>query len=213
MSVIDLNDIKSEKVVPKKEGINMSIVLTYEILHKIAPQCKVAASLVEPLNKYLPLYGITSLLRLDHFLGQASEESDGFKTLVEYASGREYEGRRDLGNVQAGDGVRFKGRGIFQLTGRANYGTMGKTLGLDLLNHPELAATPEVAVRVACEYWKSHNLAALADEDDLEAITRRINGGTNGIADRKIYTDRADMVLSPLFPKDEQGRIADNKGI
>lgn len=190
----------------------MSITLTYDILRKIAPQCKVAMSLVDPFNKYLPQYGINTLLRLDHFLGQAAEESDGFKTLVEYASGREYEGRKDLGNVYPGDGVRYKGRGIFQLTGRENYVSLGKILGLDLLNHPELAATPEIAVRVACEYWKTRNLNVLADQDDIEAITRKINGGLNGLADRTIYTNRADMVLSPLFPKDEDGRISDNQG-
>ena len=190
----------------------MGIILTYDILHKIAPQCKIAMTLVDPLNKYLPQYGINTLLRLDHFLGQAAEESDGFRTLVEYASGHEYEGRRDLGNIYPNDGPRYKGRGIFQLTGRANYKTMSSILGIDLIKDPDLAATPEIAVRVACEYWKTHNLNALADQDDLEGITRRINGGINGIADRTIYTNRADMALSFLFPKDEEGRIADNKG-
>ena len=191
----------------------MSVVLTYAILHQIAPQCRIAASLVDPLNKYLPEYGITSLLRMDHFLGQAAEESAGFATLTEYASGREYEWRRDLGNTQAGDGVRYKGRGIFQLTGRANYARMSLILGIDLINNPELAATADIAVRVACEYWKTHGLSALADNDDLEGITRRINGGLNGLADRTLYTNRADMALSTLFPKDEEGRIADNKGL
>jgi putative chitinase len=176
------------------------VTLTYEILHAIAPQCKVAMSLVDPLNKWLPQYGINTLLRLDHFLGQAAEESAGFATLVEYASGREYEGREDLGNTQEGDGVLFKGRGIFQLTGRANYAKMSQILGVDLVSNPDLAATPDIAVRVACEYWRTHGLAALADQDDLEGITRRINGGTNGIQDREIFTSRADKVLSPLFP-------------
>ena len=177
--------------------------ITDQMLITIAPQAnrQIVAGLVPYLNQYLPQYGITSLLRMDHFFGQAAEESAGFRTLVEYASGREYEGRDDLGNTEDGDGPLFKGRGIFQLTGRANYGTMSKILNVDLLDNPDLAATPEIAVRVACEYWKTHNLNALADQDDLEGITRRINGGANGINDREIFTDRADNVFSALFPK------------
>lgn len=176
--------------------------ITEQILRAIAPQANesIISGLVDPLNNYLPQYGINTLLRLDHFLGQSAEETAGFRTLVEYASGNEYEGRQDLGNTQPGDGARYKGRGIFQLTGRANYRSLGAKLGIDLENNPELAATPEVAVRVACEYWNSRGISALADQDNLDGVTRRINGGTNGIQDRSIYTDRADNALSPLFP-------------
>ena len=189
------------------------IKLTTDILQKIVHK-PVDVNLITELNVYLPQYGIDTLLRLDHFLGQAAEESDGFSSLVEDdGDGRAYEGRRDLGNIHPGDGVRFKGRGIFQLTGRANYTSMSAILGVDLVNHPELAATPEISVRVACEYWKTNGLSALADDDDLEAITKRINGGYNGLEVRRAYTDRVDMALSQLFPKDEQGRIADNKGL
>jgi putative chitinase len=130
-------------------------------------------------------YGITSRLRTCHFWAQAAHECDGFKATREYASGKAYEGRKDLGNTHPGDGVRYKGRGIFQLTGRANYASMGKTLGLDLIAHPELAEGPEVALRVACEFWKSRGLNAFADKDDITTITKRINGGLNGFADRK----------------------------
>ena len=176
--------------------------ITEQIVFTIAPQAnrQIVAGLVPAFNQILPQYGINTLLRLDHFFGQAAEESAGFRTLVEYASGNEYEGREDLGNTEDGDGARFKGRGIFQLTGRANYTSMSKILGVDLVGNPDLAATPEISVKVACEYWKSHNLNTLADNDDLEGITRRINGGTNGIKDREIFTDRADNVFSPLFP-------------
>lgn len=178
------------------------IILTTQILKSIAPQghSDIIAGLVPYLNQYLDGYGINTLLRLDHFLGQGAEETAGYMTLTEYASGSEYEGRRDLGNVDPGDGVKYKGRGIFQITGKYNYQQMSNILGVDLVSNPELAATPEIAVRTACEFWKSHNLNALADNDDLEGITRRINGGTNGINDREIYTDRADTALSPLFP-------------
>jgi putative chitinase len=176
--------------------------LTEQILLAIAPGAnrQLIADLVGPLNQYLPQYGINTLIRLDHFLGQAAEESDSFRTLTEYASGREYEGRRDLGNVQPGDGERYKGRGIFQLTGRSNYESIGTKLGLNLVNNPELAATPDVAVRTACEYWNSRGLSALADNDDVRGVTRRINGGTNGLQQRSAFTDAADTALTPFFP-------------
>ena len=130
-------------------------------------------------------YGITTRLRVCHFWAQAAHECDGFRTMREYASGRAYEGRKDLGNVYPGDGVRYKGRGIFQLTGRAGYTAMQKKIGLPLVAHPELAEGPEVALRIACEYWASRGLNAFADKDDLTTITKRINGGLNGFADRK----------------------------
>lgn len=178
------------------------MILTAQILLGISPQGnkEIIIGLVEPLNEYLPKYGISTQLRLDHFLGQAAEETAGFRTLTEYASGAEYEGRRDLGNTEPGDGPRFKGRGIFQLTGRDNYAYMRQKLGVDLVNNPEMAATPIIAVQTACLFWQMRGLNTLADNDDIQGITRRINGGLNGLNDREIFTDRADNILSPLFP-------------
>ncbi len=165
------------------------MIITSNLLRKLCPSSKqdIIDGVALYLNQYAKDYDITTDLRMCHFLAQAAHESAHFMTLEEYASGLAYEGRADLGNTQPGDGVRYKGRGIFQLTGRANYITYGKKLGLDLVNHPELASTPEVSVRVALEYWKSKNLNALADADDIMTITRRINGGTNGLDDRKAY--------------------------
>lgn len=179
------------------------IQITQQMLIQIAPQANriIVNGLVPFLNQYLPQYGIDTLLRLDHFTGQTAEESAGYMTLTEYASGQEYEGRADLGNTQPGDGPRFKGRGMLQITGRYNYQKMSQTLNVDLVNNPELAATPEIAVRTACIYWQTHNLNALADNDDIQGITRRINGALNGLNDREIFTDRADNVFSPLFSK------------
>lgn len=175
----------------------MAVSISSGDLQKLAPRGKssIIASLVPPLNRYLPDYGIDTPLRVAHFLAQAAHEADSFKTLQEYASGAAYQGRKDLGNLQPGDGVRFKGRGIFQLTGRVNYQAYGKRLDLPLLAHPELAAQPEVSVRVACEYWKAKGLNAWADRDDVKEITRRINGGFNGLSDRKQYLAKAKVIF------------------
>lgn len=138
---------------------------------------------------------IMTPLRLSHFMGQLSHESGRFQYMEEIASGQAYEGRRDLGNVQPGDGRRYKGRGPIQLTGRANYRTVGARLGLDLEGNPELAARPDIGARIALDYWASRKINAAADLDDLRRVTRLINGGTNGLADRVAETDRAKRVL------------------
>lgn len=175
-------------------------MITKVMIKKIAPNSKeeIIGPLVEYLNKYLPKYEVTTYLRVCHFLAQAAHEAASFRTLREYASGSAYEGRKDLGNIKAGDGVRYKGRGIFQLTGRANYRTIGQKIGMDLENNPELAESPEVSVLTALEYWKSRSLNILADRDDVEGITRKINGGLNGFEDRKKYLSRCKQTI----PKD-----------
>jgi predicted chitinase len=99
-----------------------------------------------------------------------------------------YGGR--MGNVEKGDGAKYRGRGLIQLTGRANYEAAGKDLGLDLINHPELAETPENAAKTAMWYWKKNKLGDVAKSGNVEAVTRKINNGTNGLADRKEKRDR-----------------------
>lgn len=145
-----------------------------------------AAELALAANVHIPAAGIDgSALRFAHFFAQLGHESGGFKYMEEIASGQAYEGRKDLGNVQPGDGKRYKGRGPIQLTGRANYRTYGRLVGFDFESHPEMVAYPSVGMLVATLYWKQNGLNALADADDVDKITRRINGGTNGLADRK----------------------------
>ena len=129
------------------------------------------------------------------FLGQVAHESGGFRYSEELASGAAYEWRRDLGNIYAGDGRRYKGRGFIQLTGRANYREAGRALGLDLINNPALAATDLNAARVAAWYWDSRELNSPADQGNFLEVTRRINGGTNGYWDRMRYYNRAQEVL------------------
>lgn len=128
-------------------------------------------------------------LRLSHFLAQLSHESGGFRYMEEIWGPTEaqkgYEGRKDLGNVVAGDGFRFKGRGPIQLTGRANYREYGEALGVDFMNHPEIVALPSIGLWVACEYWQRRKINIAADRDDVVAVTKAINGGQNGLADRQ----------------------------
>ncbi|MFI8035177.1 glycoside hydrolase family 19 protein [Acinetobacter sp. ABJ_C3_5] len=124
-------------------------------------------------------------LRLAHFIAQLAHESGNFRYMEEIASGRAYEGRKDLGNTEKGDGTRYKGRGPIQLTGRANYRKYGRALGIDFENNPEIVALPSIGMLVACKYWYDNGLNELADKDDINLITRRINGGFNGLDDRK----------------------------
>lgn len=141
---------------------------------------------------------ISTSLRQAHFLAQVGHESGELRYAEEIASGAAYEGRADLGNTQPGDGPRFKGRGLIQLTGRANYQTYGQAIGKDLVNNAQwtqVATDPNLAVDVACWYWQTHNLNQDADQDDITTITRRINGGLNGLDDRQRLLTRAKFFL------------------
>ena len=135
-----------------------------------------------------PAYGLMdSPLRLAHFLAQLIHESGSFRYMEELASGQAYEGRANLGNTEPGDGVRFKGRGPIQITGRANYRRYGRKIGIDIERHPVIAAIPSIGLHLALEYWKTNGLNTLADADNLNGITKLINGGFNGLEDRKAH--------------------------
>lgn len=122
------------------------------------------------------------------FMGQSAHESDGFKTAEEYASGDAYEGRKDLGNIYKGDGRKYKGRGFIQITGRYNYTEAGKALGLDLVNHPELAEKPVNAAKVTWWYWKNKVRPNIGNFDNTKAVTKKIQGGSLGLKSREKYT-------------------------
>lgn len=155
-----------------------------------------AAELALSANVHFPAYGIMdSSLRLAHFMAQLVHESGSFRYMEEIASGAAYEGRKDLGNTQPGDGRRFKGRGPIQITGRANYRRYGQRIGIDIENHPEIAAVPSIGLHLALEYWKVNGLNTLADADNVLGITKLINGGTNGLADRKAHLVKAKGLL------------------
>jgi predicted chitinase len=179
-------------------------------LHQMMPQLPSAkAAQYAPLLSAAMLeHDIISRRRRCAFVAQLAHESCQLKYMEEIASGAAYEGRADLGNTQPGDGRRFKGRGPIQLTGRANYRRFGRLLGLDLEAKPHLAAEPVNGFRIAALYWKLGGLNELADHlslkgDDVDVgdraivkrITKRINGGTNGLADRVKYFKVAKQVL------------------
>ena len=165
-------------------------------------------------EKFLPYlletcerYQINTSVRQLCFLAQVGHESGGLFYTEELASGKVYEGRKSLGNTQPGDGVRFKGRGLIQITGRTNYKSLGDELGVDLLATPTLLGGRNVTVCTAEQlryaslgsgwFWNSHDLNSLADLinvqnpideganlDNFKKLTKKINGGYNGLADR-----------------------------
>ncbi len=182
---------RAEKAKQEKAGVSLSQ------LHRIMPGLPMskARAYLPYLNKAMADGKINTRLRKAAFIAQLAHESGQLKYFEEIASGAAYEGRKDLGNTHPGDGRRFKGRGPIQLTGRANYRRAGHDLHLPLESHPKMVATKQVGFRVATWFWKGHGLNALADRKDFLTITRRINGGTNGLADRQMYYRRALSVL------------------
>lgn len=167
------------------------------MIRTIVPKAK--ATIVDGLAAAMPdmtaRFQINTQLRQAHFLAQLAHESAGMTTTVEFASGAAYEGRRDLGNTQRGDGMRFKGRGLIQLTGRANYARFGKLLGTDLVSNPESAAAFPWAALTSGEYWNDRKINSAADRDDLVGVTKKINGGTNGLSSRRSFLALAKQAL------------------
>lgn len=188
-------------------------MITKEHLKAIVPGIKPAnlEIYVPLLNIYMAEYEINNKARITQFLANLAHESGSFNYTREIASGAAYEGRTDLGNTQAGDGRRFRGRGLIQLTGRANYAWCSQGLfGNDrLVENPSLLEEPEAATKSACWFWAvAKTLNAIADLPDtwtktwkgktysrFEWIVLRINGGQNGLAERKAFYERAKKVI------------------
>lgn len=121
------------------------------------------------------------------FMAQMHHESMGFGSMTEVGNPayfKKYEFKKNLGNTKAGDGERYKGRGFIQLTGRSNYEIFGRKIGQDLVNNPELAADPEIAAQIALAYWESRGSGKAARAGDFDGVTRSINPGMKGKADR-----------------------------
>lgn len=126
-------------------------------------------------------YGVADDRSLVAFAATIDVETAGtWRPITEYASGAAYEGRADLGNTLAGDGVRYKGRGYIQLTGRANYRAYGSAAGVDLVAQPERANDPAVAAEIAARFWLVSGAAGAATRGDWLAARRRVNGGYLG---------------------------------
>lgn len=153
-------------------------------------------------DTYLPIingwaehFHINTAQRMAHYLAQIAHESGELRYTRELASGRAYEGRKDLGNTQPGDGVKYKGRGLIQITGRANYQKYSNCCKFDVVSSPELLERPLGAVKSSMWVFDTFGCNELADQDDLKAIRRKINGGYNGLAACEKYLKRAKEVL------------------
>jgi len=147
------------------------------------------------LNQYMHEYKICGAEREAAFLATIIHESGHFRYTREIASGVAYEGREDLGNIHKGDGVKFKGRGLIQITGRRNYEQISNEFGIDFVKNPHLLEEPEWAVKSACWWWQSNGLNEIADKGDFQKVTRRVNGGLTGWAERSKWYALAKSVL------------------
>lgn len=173
--------------------------MTEDDLLKIMPYAKPhIAAFFSPLCAAMDEFQINTPARQAAFLAQVGHESGQLEYVRELASGEAYEGRADLGNTETGDGPRFKGRGLIQITGRGNYLRCSVALFNDdrLIQFPELLEDPTNACRSAGWFWQSHGLNELADAGNFLRITKVINGGTNGFADRSALYTTAKEVLA-----------------
>lgn len=178
--------------------------LTQAQLLCILPNAGANAGVFAPvLNTAMGCYQIIGPKRVAAFIAQVGHESGQLRYLRELGNDT-YLSKYDTGRLASrlgntpeadGDGQRFRGRGLIQITGRANYRACGEALGLDLVAEPALLEQPRWAAHSAAWFWTSRGLNPLADSGDFDAITQRINGGQNGAADRRALYEQALRVL------------------
>lgn len=186
---------------------------------------EMAQSIAAAFAAAAPAFGVSGILRVGHFMGQTCHESAGFTRLEEnlnYLSADRiakvwprltarasalvgnkqalanaaYASRNGNGDEGSGDGWRYRGRGLIQITGRANYAAAGKLIGLDLVGNPDQLLEPDPAVRAAMAFWKSTGCNAAADMDDCEGVTRIINGPRmEGLEARRALTEKAKRIF------------------
>lgn len=160
-----------------------------------------ALSWLAPLNDAMEEFGIDSTAQVAAFLAQVGHESGRLVYVKEIWGPSQcpwqlrYEGRADLGNTELGDGKRFMGRGLIQITGRTNYRECGKALGVDFEANPQWLELPRYAARSAGWYWESHGCNVPAEVGNIRAVTRIINGGYNGLDDRIDLYNKAKLAL------------------
>ncbi|MBP2871161.1 MULTISPECIES: glycoside hydrolase family 19 protein [Pseudomonas] len=174
--------------------------ITEQQLLQILPNAGRQAGVFVPvLNAAMSRYGIVTRLRITAFIAQVGHESGQLRYVREIwgptAQQAGYEGRADLGNTEPGDGSKYRGRGLIQITGRANCAACGEALGLDLISNPELLELPQHAAMSAAWFWSTRGLNTLADQGRFVKITRRINGGLTGQAGRQALYEKALNVL------------------
>lgn len=184
------------------------VLLTLDQLNKIFPSGAKAGrneKYIQPLNDLFEKQSINTVNRIAGFLSQIGVESEEFlyvRELGNTAYFNKYDIRynptkaKELGNTNPGDGAKYKGRGLIQVTGKANYTACGKALGLDLVNHPELLEEPKYAVDSAGWYWNTRNINAACDANDIIRVTKLVNGGTMHLDKRTAYYNKAKTVLT-----------------
>ena len=196
------------------------MTMTVDILKAIAPWSKKTnykhlPGLALWMDFYFKAFEIDTSAEYCHFICQAAHETDSFNSLEEYASGKAYEGRKDLGNTVEGYGVKYKGRGIYMTTGYVNYNRLTARCpdeyDVDFVKNPELLNMPQWATWSACIYWQDKDFNTIANLPDteriwskklqrnlspLEYITLRINGGFNGYSDRVKFYERAKNIIT-----------------
>lgn len=180
------------------------MALSIQQLQQILPSAGPKAGVFAPvLNAAMGKFGIVTPVRQAAFIAQVGHESGQLRYVRELGNDA-YLAKYDTGKLAArlgntpaadGDGQKYRGRGLIQITGLDNYLRCGEALGLDLVNHPELLEQPQHAAASAAWYWQQKGLNTLADRGDFETITRRINGGLNGQAERLVLWARARKVL------------------
>lgn len=193
------------------------MVITTDILKQIAPGSKKTgykylAGLALWMNNWFPKFEIDTKGEVCHMLTQLAHESDSFNAMEEYATGQAYEGRLDLGNNTKGDGIKFKGRGPLQVTGRKNYSLMGVKAGspMKFIYNPSLLATPEWGIWSACIFWTERGLLDISNMPDstliwskkfkkdlspVEYITSVVNGGFNHLEERKEFYEKTKSII------------------
>lgn len=196
-NISDPNKIQVGQVL-KVYATTSTLRVTESQLNKIGwSSTYISTKMLNDLNSCLTKYKITTKSRLCHFISQCSHESGGGRWTKELASGQAYEGRTDLGNTQPGDGPKFKGGGYIQLTGRYNYTKFGNAIG-------DSKVVSQGVDYVAANYpwtsagfwWDTNKMNALCDNNPtVEAVTRKVNGGTNGLAERQMYYNKCLQVF------------------
>jgi len=209
-------------------------------LRKMLPKNKRPAQLVKQLNTMLPRYSIDTPVRIAAFIAQCAHESNQFNVkeenlnyskaalkkvfrkyfdnaeLSQFArnpekiANRVYSNRMNNGNEASGDGYRFRGRGYIQLTGRSQYEEFAKEIGKSLDETIEYVETYEGALESACWFWKENNINNYADSLDIKGMTRRINGGYNGLSDRIEYWNKA-LEIFGVQEKTKSSPVPKNK--